>query len=92
MAAKKTNLIEQRMGAAGISSYVGHTRIRVADLVRMLPFIVGDDAIAEIVGEFPQLSPDHVRAGFEYWLTHKREIDCLIQEEEELFKAHAGEI
>jgi uncharacterized protein (DUF433 family) len=91
MSTKKTKLIEQREGAGGVSSYVGRTRIRVADLVRKLPFIEEDDVVASIVSDFPQLTPEHVRAAFDYWLTHKREIDGLIQEEEELFKAHAGE-
>jgi uncharacterized protein (DUF433 family) len=82
----KTSLIEQRMGAGGESSFVGASRIRVADVVRMIPWIECDDVVAGIIEQLPNLTAIEVRAAIDYWLTHKREIDELVAEEEALFR------
>src|SRR5215471_7832860 len=91
MAAKKTKLIEKRTGAGGKSTFIANTRVRVADIVRMIPFVEEDDVVGSIVRSLPSLNADEVRAAIDYWLTHKTEIDCLIEEEEELFRQHAGQ-
>ena len=86
MATKKTKLIEKRIGAGGESTFIANSRVRVADIVGMIPFVEEDDVVASIVRSLPTLNADQVRAAIEYWLTHKTEIDQLFAEEEELYR------
>ena len=84
MTAKKTKLIEHRMGAGGESVYIAGTRVRVHDIVREIDFVEEDDVIHGILQALPHLTAEQVHAAIEYWLTHKREIDEHIRREDEL--------
>jgi uncharacterized protein (DUF433 family) len=88
MGTRKTKLIEKRTGAGGEATYIAGSRVRVADIVCMIPFVETDDVVQSLVESLPTLSEDRVRAAIDYWLTHKTEIDFEIKEEEAIFEQH----
>jgi uncharacterized protein (DUF433 family) len=64
-------LIEVREGVrAGKPCFVG-TRIAVYDV---LEYLAGGMTVAEIVDDFPELSPDHVRAALEFAALRERRL------------------
>ena len=66
-----TDLIDVRPGVRGGKPCFVGTRITVYDV---LEYLAGGMSIDEIVGDFPELTPEHIRAALEFAALRERRL------------------
>jgi uncharacterized protein (DUF433 family) len=76
--------IELRKSAGGKTAYVGASRIRVSDVVRLYHVTQEELILDRMQRSLPMLSTDQLEAALAYWRSHKSEIEREILEEERL--------
>ena len=80
---REENGIEVRESFAGITAYLGRSRIRVADVVRVHRMVQEQEpGVESIESVFPHVPADQIQAALAYWKNHPREIEELIAEED----------
>jgi len=77
------NDIEVRPSASGRSTYVGASRVRVSDVVRLHQ---QELSLKEILKALPHLTRNQILSALAYWETNRAAIASEIEEEEALLK------
>jgi len=81
-----SKVIQRREGASGPSTYVGDSRVRVADIALMYEALQLELVAERIREAVPHLTEPEIIAAIRYWREHPEEIAQEIERDEDALK------
>ena len=76
--------IDVRRGSGRKSAYIGGTRVRVSDIVRLYIRLRAEPLNERILASLPYLTLAQIDEALEYWASHGDEIESEIAEEDRI--------
>ena len=77
--------VEIRKSGGGETAYVGRSRVRVSDVVRMYDIALRELVIERLCEGWPHLKPEQISGALKWAEQHKDMVGAEIEEEERLF-------
>lgn len=85
---EQSPIIVRTEGIVGGRPRIDGTRISVAHIVAYYQVLLDDMIIQQLLNAFPHLTETQVWAALEYYRDHREEIDEVLRENREVYRAH----